>query len=335
VKKNRMKIAGLALVLVIGASALIAGTPSVCPRANNEGYLGTATRQWQYGYIQNFTSTGGTFTCAAMAVSGDVTLSAGSDIQIGGHLNVSSNGYVGGTMAITGVVTLTAMAVCNGGLDVNEDVDIDLNAADEEINITQASAAGTADVPLFKISDARTGATANTTNEASIVIDAEGVYGMSIIDGGLSVEGASIFDSAITASADIDCDEIDSETATTLELGKATATSVVIADAGVDTDIEGPLNLEGSLIGDVTSIANAAGVYTNTLTATCYTFDCSAITTQRFANGTAGQVAVFKNNAATNVYIDVAAGDVTLGDNDTVILGYLGSEWITMITQNN
>ena len=334
-KNEYRKIAGLALVLVIGASALMAGTPSVCPRANNEGYLGTATRQWQYGYIQNFTATGGTTTVAAMSIVGDVELSAGSDLQVGGHFNVTSNGYVGGTMAVTGVVTLTAQPVCNGGLDVNEDIDVDFDATDEEVNIKQASAAGTEGVALITIDDDRTGATANSTNEATIVIDAQGTYGISIIDGGFSVQGASTFDSGITASADIDCDEIDAETATTLELGKATATSVVIADAAVDTDIEGPLNLEGALIGDVTSIANPLGVYTNTLSATCYTFDCSGVTTQRFAAGTSGQIAVFKNNAATNVFIDVAAGDVTLGDNDTVILGYFGSEWITIATNDN
>jgi len=44
---------------------------------------------------------------------------------------------------------------------------------------------------------------------------------------------------------------------------------------------------------------------------------------------------ILKNNAATNVVVDVAAGDVTLGDNDVVGLGYLGSEWITIFTKDN
>ena len=52
--------------------------------------------------------------------------------------------------------------------------------------------------------------------------------------------GDATFSSNLTANVLIS-DELDAETATTLLLGKATATKVEIADAGVTTDVEGPL----------------------------------------------------------------------------------------------
>ena len=72
-------------------------------------------------------------------------------------------------------------------LDVNEDIDIDLDGADEEINITQASATGTEDAPLIFIDDDRTGDTASEFGEATIEIDAEGVYAMHFLDGFLAM----------------------------------------------------------------------------------------------------------------------------------------------------
>ena len=36
----------------------------------------------------------------------------------------------------------------------------------------------------------------------------------------------------------------------------------------------------------------------------------------------------FKNNAAFNVMVDIDAGDTTLGDNDTLGVMYMGSEWV-------
>lgn len=44
-----------------------------------------------------------------------------------------------GTMSIAGVLTLTSMPVLNGGADINGSVDIDLDAASKEFNITQSS----------------------------------------------------------------------------------------------------------------------------------------------------------------------------------------------------
>ena len=102
-------------------------------------------------------------------------------------LAVSGNATVGGTLGVTGVATLTAKPILNGGADINEEIDIDLDAADEEIDIKQAAVAGTAGVPLFKIDDNRTGATADSTSEATLYIDAEGVYALALADGGFAL----------------------------------------------------------------------------------------------------------------------------------------------------
>jgi len=83
------------------------------------------------------------------------------------------------------------------------------------------------------------------------------------------------------------------------------------------------------------SIANGAGIHTQTLVFASYTLEPSAVHTQRFAAASVEKIVIIKNNAATNVMIDVAAGDVTLGDNDCVTLGYLGGEWITVSTKDN
>ena len=105
---------------------------------------------------------------------------------------------VGGTLAVTGVGTFTAKPVLNGGADINEEVDIDLDAADEEIDIKQAAVAGTADTPLISIDDDRTGATANTPGEATLKIDAEGTHAIGILDGILAVESSVDTYAAVT-----------------------------------------------------------------------------------------------------------------------------------------
>ena len=103
-------------------------------------------------------------------------------------LSVSGAATLSSTLAMVGVATFTAQDIHNGGIDINEDVDIDLDASDEEISIVQASATGTASTPLINIDDARTGTTANAADEATIYIDAEGSYGLAVVDGIVQVE---------------------------------------------------------------------------------------------------------------------------------------------------
>jgi len=129
------------------------------------------------------------------------------------------------TAAFIGVATFTAQPIFNGGVVINEDIDIDLDAADEEIVITQSSTAHTEATPMITISDSATGATATETDEATVEITSAGVYALSIPDGAVSVEGVIDADGA------------------TLSLGPTIATAVEIGASGIDTTILGPLNV--------------------------------------------------------------------------------------------
>lgn len=190
----------------------------------------------------------------------------------------------------------------HGGLDVNEEVTVDLDAADEEIVITQSSAAGTASTPLIFVNDDRTGATANEAAEASIVIDAEGVYGIAITDGALSVQGVTELTGALTASGNVLSDEIDAATATTLLVGKATATGVTIGATDADTTIAGDLVVTGL---DIDSSAGAMTI--GKATATSLDLGASDITTT-----VKGPLVIDGNTAklwlGTNGYFQVSAG---------------------------
>jgi len=132
----------------------------------------------------------------------DITFkySAGNEMTIGSGTSVDT--IVFSSIGIE-VVGLTA----TGATALSEDVSISLDAADEEISIAQSNAAGTEDVGLIKINDDRTGATATEQSEATIWIDAEGVYAISIVDGSLSVEGDIV--PAATDGASLGTDALD------------------------------------------------------------------------------------------------------------------------------
>lgn len=72
-----------------------------------------------------------------------------------------------------------------------------MNAALDHITITQSAVAGTATQPLIFIDDARTGVTADTIGEATIVIDAEGAFALYIED------GSSWFATTVTFGAQV------------------------------------------------------------------------------------------------------------------------------------
>ena len=188
-------------------------------------------------YYQTDATTKGTLaTKLTLQTDGDITMSGGAVIDNATSsssltltettIALVGNATVSGTMAVTGVATLTAKPVLNGGADINEEIDIDLDANDEEINIKQAAVTGAGDVGMIQIDDDRTGDTATETDEATITIDAEGVYAIGILDGAVAVESV-----------------IDTYAAGTLNLGDSTATKVEIADSAVETEIQGTLDV--------------------------------------------------------------------------------------------
>lgn len=119
-----------------------------------------------------------------------VDASAGIDTQSAGTLKVGESTADKIEIADTAIETeIQGTLDVHGDVDINEQITVDLDATDEEIVITQSSSAGTASTPLILINDDRTGATANEAAEATISIDAEGVYGIAINDGALYVEG--------------------------------------------------------------------------------------------------------------------------------------------------
>lgn len=76
-----------------------------------------------------------------------------------------------------------------------EDVFVTWADALDKMVIAQSAVAGTEDQPLIFIDDDRTGATVNEREEATIYIDAEGSYAMTIIDGGLYIGANSALQS--------------------------------------------------------------------------------------------------------------------------------------------
>jgi len=108
-------------------------------------------------------------------------------------------------------------------------------------------------------------------------------------------------------------------------------TKVAKRSAAIDANFA---QIEGGEV-KTASIANGAGIHTQTVASASYTLEPSAVHTQTFAAASAATIVTIKNNAATNVVIDIAAGDTTLGDNDTIVIGYLGSEWIKIAGSDN
>jgi hypothetical protein len=205
------------------------------------------------------------------------------------------------------------MPVFNGGVDINEDIDIDFDAADEEIVITTSvnpdSAAGAGMVTLYDSEDA------NGANSAYMLRIARKN------DGGANNEFILCQDNSTGAAGNGD-------------------TKFAVDDAG-NTTVAGTLGVTGAgtfgaaMIYTPGALTGAGGIVTQTVANAIYTFAYSAVSTQRLAAATSGTVCTFVNLAATNVVLDVTQGDVTLGQYDAATVGYIGTSWITLSTKDN
>ncbi len=147
-----------------------------------------------------------------------------SRLAEGGTLTngLAVTGAITATGALTGLATNSVVnsLTCNGDLDVN------LGSATEEVSIVQTNVAGTASTPLIDIDDARTGATANTAGEAAVHIDTEGTHALAVADGIVVIESS-----------------LDTYAAGTLALGDVTANKVEVSVSGVETEIQGTLDV--------------------------------------------------------------------------------------------
>lgn len=155
-------------------------------------------------------------------------------------------------VGIEGVLEVDGIASFDGGIDVNEDIDIDLDAADEEINIAQSAVAGTEDIPLIAINDDRTGATATELSEASIWLDSEGVYAIAAIDGAIAAEGGffpTASDGAALGSVTLEFSDIFIADAGVINLGDDQDVTIThVADTGILINAAMQIQLRDSAI---------------------------------------------------------------------------------------
>ncbi|MFA5151104.1 MAG: hypothetical protein WC554_00945 [Clostridia bacterium] len=166
--------------------------------------------------------------------------------NIGAPTITASTISVNGTLVVNNAtintnITVGGKSTLNGELEVNNsDVDINMTLSGNEIDISQTNKAGTASTPLMKITDARTGDTADTADEAALVIDADGVYALTVSDGKVQIEGE-----IDTASGDL-----------------------TLTPAGGDVMIEGILQVSGSAYFDGAAIYGQDGTGTNVVSMT-------------------------------------------------------------------
>jgi len=126
--------------------------------------------------------------------------------------NMYANGFIGSaeftSVEVSGKVTM------NGELEVNgSDVDFNQGLTNNIIRIDQTNPVGQVDVPWIQITDARTGGTANTAGEATLVITPSGTHAISVTAGisalqalectTLNASGALTLKDASIAAADV------------------------------------------------------------------------------------------------------------------------------------
>lgn len=164
---------------------------NLVPKVDDAQDIGSSSLQWKSGYFD------GTLTTDVLTVDETSTL--------------------------TGVATFTAQPVFNGGIDINEDVDIDFDAGDEEFNVTISSGQTTADAATFTIYSStgdvvgqewllrlRYKDTADADADFLVCEDADGTDKLSInndgnttIGGTLGVTGATTLSSTLGVSGNI------------------------------------------------------------------------------------------------------------------------------------
>jgi len=176
-----------------------------------------------------------------------------------GPFNVTGDANVSGATT-SGTLAVTGKATLNGELEANDDVDINLTETTHEISVTQTNATGADGVPLASITDARTGTFADEADEASVVIVAAGVYGLSVEDGIVNIEGEIDSTGDITldpAGDDVICDGTVDATAYTADAG-----------SGIDVKTAGALDIGNTVATTIDYGSSAVTVHTLTASTT-------------------------------------------------------------------
>jgi len=166
------------------------------------------------------------------------------------------NTVIAGTLGVTGVATMTAQTVFSAGIDVNEDVDIDFDANDEEVNIDQATnsyAAGGSVVRIYSAEDA------NGDNQQ---------YQLRLAyknDGGANNEFIVCQDNSTGAAANGDAKFTVGEEGNTIIAGTLTVSGKTDI-TGIDVAVaEKTANYTNLVTDCVLSYSTAGGAFTNTL----------------------------------------------------------------------
>ena len=196
---------------------------------------------------------GGVTTLSGETASAFLYLDSSNQIQSGAGTNGQL--LIGSTGADPVLATLTAgtgIDITNGAGSITitntggaGGTDISANVLNDLSDVDTTAGSGLADDAVLQYN------TGTSMWEPQTAVNFVGaitmgstlsVTGTTTLHGALDVTGAACFASTMEVSG-----SIDTKTATTLQLGPATATRVEIADTGVITDIEGPLVVEGSI----------------------------------------------------------------------------------------
>ncbi len=156
------------------------------------------------------------------------------------------------TLAVIGVGTFTAQPIFNGGIDVNEDVDIDFNATDEEVNIaTTVNPDGSAGAGMVTLYDAEDANGANSAYMLRIARKNDGGANNEFIlcednSTGAAGNGDDMFSvdagGDVTMAGDLTVTGLDIDSgAGAMTVGADVATSLALGASDITTSVTGPL----------------------------------------------------------------------------------------------
>ena len=270
---KRIILTGLMIVAFAGQI----WAQNVNPITDSTETLGTSTKKWGRGNIDEFTmesdetlvnttddtvelksnDTNTTFRVEGFEASyGQIVIAAddgddgATDLAIlrmtpGGNLEIVVNDITNtidgaGLLTMAAGYTATGKLTANAELEANADVDINLSATTHEITIAQTDTTGADGIPMLDINDDRTGSFANTVGEATIVINAAGTHALYIQTGAVEIDTAVTLDGVLTTTADVDNDATGGSTGDgdfTVD-GYAQFAGTVELDAKVQCDAE-------------------------------------------------------------------------------------------------